>query len=371
MRFEIPRFSSKEEKFSEKSLSELIEVIERFENKKLNQNEKKEYLETLKNILAFLERKAEEKLQNNELSQFVDKEFRIKSDIYEKIYGQELLNIDKAQIKELESKLDEKLKNLSEEEKINEEISILKGKILELAKVIFANELFNEKFIVVRTNIYDDYFNGIDEIFIDKDTKNPIAAIDISSYDKLKKRPPNFRKRLKQNLIWGMILNGGYLKYGLYLKEEDKIEICGLANVPVLCLPLDFNEMLKVIKAYAENDKSSIETIGKKILENILEFFKNDLLNLDEKGEVINIKDSVIEKFLKNFPLWLDKIKEIQYRYKDVPPENLIRLKSKNLLLLELFEFYNHLQSFREITNFRFQRLISIYKIFKKAFESF
>jgi hypothetical protein len=47
-------------------------------------------LETLKNILAFLERKAEEKLQNNELSQFVDKELRIKSDIYEKIYSQEL-----------------------------------------------------------------------------------------------------------------------------------------------------------------------------------------------------------------------------------------------------------------------------------------
>jgi len=353
-----------------KSLFELIEAIERFENKKLNQCEKKDYLETLKKILAFLERKAEEKLQNNELSQFVDKEFRIKSDIYEKIYGQELLNTDKAQIKELESKLDEKLENLSEEEKINEEISIFKGKILELAKVIFANELFNEKFIVVRTNIYDDYFNGIDEIFIDKETKNPIAAIDISSYDKLKKRPPNFRKRLNQNLILGMILNGGYLKYGLYLKE-NKIEICGLVNVPVLCLPLNFKEMLEVIKAYAQNDKSSMKTIGKKILENILEFFKNDLLNLDEKGEVINIKDLVIEKFLKNFPLWLDKIKEIQERYKDVPTENLIRLKSKNLLLLELFEFYNHLQSFRETTNFRIQRLISVYKIFQRAFESF
>jgi hypothetical protein len=353
-----------------KSLFELIEAIERFENKKLNQYEKKDYLETLKKILAFLERKAEEKLQNNELSQFVDKEFRIKSDIYEKIYGQELLNTDKAQIKELESKLDEKLENLSEEEKINEEISILKGKILELAKVIFANEVFNEKFIVVRTNIYDDYFNGIDEIFLDKETKNPIAAIDISSYDKLKKRPPNFKKRLKQNLILGMILNGGYLKYGLYLKE-NKIEICGLANVPVLCLPLDFDEILEVIKAYEQNDKSSMKTIGKKILGNILEFFKNDLLDLDEKGEVINIKDSVVEKFLKNFPLWLNKIKEIQERYKDVPTENLIRLKSKNLLLLELFEFYNHLQSFKEITNFRLQRLISVYKIFQRAFESF
>jgi len=348
MRFEVPKFSLEEKK----SLSELIEAIERFENKKLTQYEKKDYLETLKKILAFLERKAEEKLQNNELSQFVDKEFRIRSEIYEKFYGQEFLNIDKAQIKELEILLDKKLGNLSEEEKINEEISILKGKILELAKVIFANELFNEKFIVVRTNIYDDYFNGIDEIFIDKETKNPIAAIDISSYDKLKKRPSNFRKRSKQNLILGMILNGGYLKYGLYLKE-DKIEICGLANVPVLCLPLDFNEMLEAIKAYEQNDKSSMKTIGKKILENILEFFKNDLLNLDEKGEVINIKDSVIENFLKNFPLWINKIKEIQYRYKDVPPENLIRLKSKNLLLLELFEFYNHLQSFREITNFR------------------
>gem|GEM_PF-3583213 len=348
MRFEMPKFSLEEKK----SLSELIEAIERFENKKLNQYEKKEYLKALKNILAFLERKAEEKLQNNELSQFVDNKFRIKSDIYEKIYGQELLNTDKAQIKELETNLDQKLENLSEEEKINEEISTLKGKILELVKVIFANELFNEKFIVVRTNIYDDYFNSIDEIFIDKETKNPIAAIDISSYDKLKKRPPNFRKRSKQNLILGMILNGGYLKYGLYLKE-DKIEICGLANVPVLCLPLDFNEMLEAIKAYEQNDKSSMKTIGKKILENILEFFKNDLLNLDEKGEVINIKDSVIENFLKNFPLWINKIKEIQYRYKDVPPENLIRLKSKNLLLLELFEFYNHLQSFREITNFR------------------
>jgi hypothetical protein len=366
MRFEVPKFSLEEKK----SLSELIEAIERFENKKLNQYEKKEYLKALKNILAFLERKAEEKLRNNELSQFVDNKFRIKSDIYEKIYGQELLNTDKAQIKELETNLDQKLENLSEEEKINEEISTLKGKILELVKVIFANELFNEKFIVVRTNIYDDYFNGIDEIFIDKETKNPIAAIDISSYDKLKKRPPNFRKRLKQNLILGMILNGGYLKYGLYLKE-DKIEICGLANVPVLCLPLDFNEMLEAIKAYERNDKSSMKTIGKKILENILEFFKNDLLNLDEKGEVINIKDSVIENFLKNFPLWINKIKEIQYRYKDVPPENLIRLKSKNLLLLELFEFYNHLQSFREITNFRLQRLISIYKIFQKAYESF
>jgi len=348
MRFEVPKFSLEEKK----SLSELIEAIERFENKKLTQYEKKDYLETLKKILAFLERKAEEKLQNNKLSQFVDKEFRIRSEIYEKFYGQEFLNIDKAQIKELEILLDKKLGNLSEEEKINEEISILKGKILELAKVIFANELFNEKFIVVRTNIYDDYFNGIDEIFIDKETKNPIAAIDISSYDKLKKRPSNFRKRSKQNLILGMILNGGYLKYGLYLKE-DKIEICGLANVPVLCLPLDFNEMLEAIKAYERNDKSSMKTIGKKILENILEFFKNDLLNLDEKGEVINIKDSVIENFLKNFPLWINKIKEIQYRYKDVPPENLIRLKSKNLLLLELFEFYNHLQSFREITNFR------------------
>jgi archaellum biogenesis protein FlaJ (TadC family) len=73
------------------------------ENKKLNQNEKKEYLETLKNILAFLERKAEEKLQNNELSQFVDKELRVKSDIYEKIYGQELISIYKIFKKAYES----------------------------------------------------------------------------------------------------------------------------------------------------------------------------------------------------------------------------------------------------------------------------
>jgi hypothetical protein len=38
----------------------------------------------------------------------------------------------------------------------------------------------------------DDCFNGIDEIFLDKGNKNPAAAIDTSSYDKLKKMTIKF-----------------------------------------------------------------------------------------------------------------------------------------------------------------------------------
>ncbi|GEM_PF-5601028 len=74
-------------------------------------------------------------------------------------------------------------------------------------------------------------------------------------------------------MLWGKILGGSYLKYGCHLTENNKIEINGLVQVPTLSISLNFVDILKIIKAYLENNENEIKRIGKEILMRVLEFF--------------------------------------------------------------------------------------------------
>jgi len=320
-------------------------------------------IEKLSQLYDFLRRESANKLKDSFLSGLVDEEFRIKPDIYSSIYDEIILTSDSEKISKIEQEINEYLSKLDEDKKLKKQVGKLKSAISELTKALFCDKLFGERFIVVRTSLYDDYINGIDEIFLDKKTKIPFVAIDISNYEKLKEKSFDVRKIKKRGVLWGKILGGSYLKYGCHLTENNKIEINGLVQVPTLSISLNFVDILKIIKAYLENNENEIKRIGKEILMRVLEFFEKELFEFNEEKEIVNISQSAINNFLRYFEFWvvekehINMLRQFKKTIKNMTIEDLLQLDTKVLSLFELTELYYGLKTNQEISRFRLERL--------------
>ena len=366
----VEPFYAKEEKKEEekrrkevlKSIEELIQLGETREEKKL-----KEKLEHLKNIYEYLKNRGKEKIEELNLENIVDEDFRAKSDIFKDIYSEEILEQDKKKVKKIDGKIEQR------EIELFRKIRALKGEIVEISKTIFSDKLFNNKFVVVRTNKYDDYVNGIDEILIDKETGQPIAALDLITYE------PDYEKESieksierKKRKFFAKVLFGSFLKYSLYLDKNKKLRLGGFVDVPFLFIKFNFQDILNIIKADIENDDSKIKEIGKNLIDEILKFYEEEIFNL-ENEETISIKESAINNFLENFETLLPEIERLKEKYKNILKQSILNIDMKDLYLFYIyFEVYNRIKNGEDvIKGFRLARLKFVYDTLKKLFESY
>ena len=213
---------------------------------------------------------------------------RINMQEFSNLYGAEKIKEDEDKIKSYEKEWHEGSSEKIIKEKQNEK----DGEKLEMLAVILFSKFLGEKFIVARASRYDDIFNGVDTVILEKETGRLVCAFDevadasgSNLQDKIKTVTENNKK-------------GSRLKYGLMMKD-GKIEKGNVEGAPIfyLALPKErINDGIKNLSASAE--KTDYE---KKLFKYFIDLIQLQYsafrLEKDISKDKVETFKSVLEKF--------------------------------------------------------------------------
>ncbi|MGE4554892.1 MAG: hypothetical protein AB7D02_02090 [Candidatus Paceibacterota bacterium] len=244
-----------------------------------------EKLENLNNFLKTLS----EKFQKENLP--VKENCRIDQEKYSEIFKKEEIIKDKEKVLTLEEQwFQERDETKIEEKKIKKA-----GEQLEMIKTAILNKFLYEKFYVVRASLYDDIFNKVDNVILNKNTGEIICAFDEVEDIKGEK----FKEKKEKVLLRNQ--RGVALKYGLKL-ENNQIKLTSIENLPIFYIALPNEYLEKAINNFEPEfeKKSECEKM-----------FFNFFLSLVDK----EIKE-IYRRKIEIDPIVLDKIENFQKNLK-------------------------------------------------------
>jgi len=186
----------------------------------------------------------------------VDETCRVEMDPFKEVFGEkEILEDNKRVEKAEESFLYEGVENI--------------GELLEVVKTLAFNKYwFGKRLISLRTSKYDDYTNGIDEIILDTETQEPLAAVDTTT---------DVNGKAKE--IVDKIKEGGEIKYGFQIKiggtgTGGEIKKASLNGIPIFIISLNHEELLSLAQEIIENREDKNYNLRKMEIE-ILESLRH------------------------------------------------------------------------------------------------
>lgn len=147
------------------------------------------------------------------------------------------------------------------------------GEQLEALKTIIFNKSLGRGFIAVRTCLYDDIENKVDNILIDKKTGNVVCAFDEVG------ETSGVRYEEKRKKIIERSEGGVTVKYGLKIDAAGKVMPAKVFGVPVFYLCLNRQILNRAIEAL-NPDTQSIPGLEKDLLRYFLESL---LLQIEER----------------------------------------------------------------------------------------
>jgi len=184
------------------------------------------------NKLINLERQLSEYLNAQDVPTTGD--CRINPEAFEKIYGTEQIKRDEKYVKELEQKW-----AAEEGDKTTRY-----GEQFEALKTIIFHKFLGKDFIVLRSSLYDDIVNKVDNIILDKKTGNLVCALDevaTMTGERFENKKSAILERNKGNN------GGGRLKYGLFIKE-GKLSLGSTKHFPIFYLAIKPNYLKEAIR---------------------------------------------------------------------------------------------------------------------------
>lgn len=216
----------------------------------------------------------------------IDKKARIDSKFFEKVYSQKEIEGDQKKIEELEKQW---YKNKNPQQ-IETEKEHQIGEKLEATKTVILNKFMGDRFYVMRTNRYDDVFNKVDNVIMDKKNGEIVCAFDEVADIKDKRFYEKRDKVLARNQ------KGVQLKYGLKM-ENQEILPSPVKKLPIFYIALPQKYLDKCLNALIPNLDTKTEE--EKM------FFNYTLMVIDHEIQTLNksdweIDDSVLEK-IENF----------------------------------------------------------------------
>lgn len=256
---------------------------------------------------------------------FTNKDGSINSKAYtQEPYNKEEIEQDKLKIRELEMKFSSaqnpKVADFYKQKygksdtdfilkKWNEKREKQKSSRVEAMITILLHRILKEDFLIVKTNKFDDYKAGVDNLIIEKETGSIVGAFDgVAENDsKQNQTTRETQSEKKQNKVSKIAQKGGsYIKYGVKM-ESGKFSLSNIKNLPVFFLNItdaEFNTLANLINQdlsaeITETEKeiysrlinslstqhtgiSSLPNLNQN-LKNNLEEFKNTLNKLKEK----------------------------------------------------------------------------------------
>jgi len=242
--------------------------------------------EKIKKILELVR----EKLINEGVP--ADENCRIKMEAFEGVYPKEEILDDKIKLKRIEKKWQERNEPT---EKIDKE-----GEQLEILKTALFNKFLGKKALIVRTSLYDDVTNHVDNLMIDKETGKTLCAFDEVGTN----IGPIFTEKMVKVLKINTEERGAKLKYGLKLEKEinneNKIKLGGRDNLPIFYLALPSLQIKEAIKN-AEPSLEKFSDYEKKVFE----YFYFSIIS---QVKALNLEKNLSEEIVKDLaPSFLKK----------------------------------------------------------------
>ena len=223
-----------------------------------------------------------------------DENCRIQMDApgFEGVYPKEEILDDKIRLKRIEKKWQE---GNEPTEKIDKE-----GEQLEILKTALFNKFLGKKVLIVRTSLYDDVINHVDNLMIDKETGKTLCAFDEVGTN----IGPIFTEKMVKVLKINTEERGVKLKYGLKLEKEinneNKIKLGRRDNLPIFYLALPSLQIKEAIKN-AEPSLEKFSDYEKKVFE----YFYFSLIS---QVKALNLEKNLSEEIVKDLtPSFLKK----------------------------------------------------------------
>lgn len=219
---------------------------------------------------------------------------RINMEDFLDLYKKEEVEKDRDKIKAYEKEWYEG----SSEEIIKEEQAEKNGEKLEILVVVLFSKFLREKFVVVRSSRYDDIFNGVDTVILEKETGKLVCAFD----EVADTTGPDLQNKIKE--VTKKNKSGGKLRYGLKI-ENGEIKKGVVMGAPIFYMALSerrINESIKNLSLSSE-EKSDYE-------KDLFKYFISLLQHQYDSLVLEKHIDQSIKNRVGTFKKVLDKFKE-------------------------------------------------------------
>jgi hypothetical protein len=175
--------------------------------------------------------------------------------------------------------------------KRNKELSLPNQ--LEMAMTILLHKAFGDKYIVVRASKFDDYFNGIDNVLVNKETGDVICAFDEVRTNDRSPREYEKKERSRKKAEHG----GATLKYGFRTQGDQTITKQSIHSIPIYCLGLQSEDCSLLIQDISYSDKRSNPTLVKQNLNTTESRILNILIASIREQKNILIQDEEVKRY--------------------------------------------------------------------------
>ncbi|HTX87283.1 MAG TPA: hypothetical protein VMC41_04445 [Candidatus Nanoarchaeia archaeon] len=188
-----------------------------------------------------------------------------------------------------------------------------KPALLELAATAIFHKVLQEKFIVVRSSVFDDYENGVDNIIVNKETGDVVCAFDevrenVAGHEVVRRKDEEgvmdekTRTEGKEEKIKKKARSGGTkIKYGFGHLAAGKLVRKQITGVPLFYLSVEAGELDKLLQemdydSAAPND-AELAIFDKLIasLAEQVEMLKGEKIHPDVARNLANFEKSLAE----------------------------------------------------------------------------
>lgn len=183
---------------------------------------------------------------------------------------------------------------------------------LEKAITGLLHKVLGSEFMVMRSSDYDDYFYGIDNVIVNRETGDVICAFDEVHDEKDGKRQLKKIKKIKDVAGRG----GATLKYGITFEKDEvtgknKLVKKSIKNIPVFYLGLSSKELSGLVSRMDFSSGSEANSFELEIFGNLVESLKGQIGILEkyeiEEGKIIHHE---VKKKLDKFKILLSELIE-------------------------------------------------------------
>jgi len=225
---------------------------------------------------------------------------------YKHIYSEDVIKKDKKSVEEEEEK--HAKKRGIKKEAIEEEKKKTTGEQLEVLAVAILNKVLPERFIAIRSSLFDDFSreHKVDIVLLDKETGSVVCAFD----DVSDTEGPLFKKK-KAEVMERNKKGGARIKYALGMKDKELI-LCSQEYVPIFYLALSERSIKNGMKEFKDSF-DEISDYEKEAFDLFVQEIGNQFAELGKKEKMHHkVRTNAIKFYEKVLPV----LQNIDYNLK-------------------------------------------------------
>lgn len=191
--------------------------------------------------------------------------------------------------------------------KANKETS--KANITEMLITALLNKFIGDDFIVVRASRFDDYFNGVDNVIVNKKTGEVVCA-----FDEIREhhRSGRLADKIERAKSLTRKFGGTRVKYGITIKD-GKVERARFNGVPVFVLSLAEDIYEKLAQGFNYDSSTEYSETEKEVFGSLMDLVNGQIPDLlaileGERSPAHVNALNTLKSFQKSFEMMQAKI---------------------------------------------------------------